>query len=106
MNLELQSILDRLPSREDVIRGLHISSLQGRHRDSLTIELMSVFGAGLMVGAAVALMLAPRTGRELRSDIRDRATQLGHDAGEALGSARDAASSVMADSTAAAQKRF
>jgi gas vesicle protein len=40
---------------------------------SLTSELLGTlgtFGIGLLVGAGVALMLAPKPGRELRQDIR------------------------------------
>lgn len=33
---------------------------------------LGVFGVGLLVGAGVALMLAPKSGRELRGDIRGR----------------------------------
>jgi hypothetical protein len=40
---------------------------------SFTSELlgtMGTFGIGLLVGAGIALMLAPKPGRELRQDIR------------------------------------
>lgn len=40
---------------------------------SLTSELLGTlgtFGIGLLVGAGVALLLAPKPGRELRHDIR------------------------------------
>lgn len=33
---------------------------------------LGTFGVGLLVGAGIALMLTPKTGRELREDIRDR----------------------------------
>jgi gas vesicle protein len=33
---------------------------------------LTTFGVGLLVGAGIALMLAPKPGRELREDIRDR----------------------------------
>jgi len=33
---------------------------------------LGTFGVGLLVGAGIALMLAPRPGRELRDDIRER----------------------------------
>jgi gas vesicle protein len=33
---------------------------------------LGTFGVGLLVGAGIGLMLAPKPGRELREDIRDR----------------------------------
>ncbi len=33
---------------------------------------LGTFGVGLLVGAGIALMLAPKPGRELREDLRDR----------------------------------
>lgn len=33
---------------------------------------LGTFGVGLLVGAGIALILAPKPGRELREDIRDR----------------------------------
>lgn len=33
---------------------------------------LGTFGVGLLVGAGIGLMLAPKPGRELREDLRDR----------------------------------
>jgi hypothetical protein len=33
---------------------------------------LGTFGVGLLVGAGIALILAPKPGRELREDLRDR----------------------------------
>ena len=33
---------------------------------------LGTFGIGMLVGAGVALMLTPKTGRELREDLRER----------------------------------
>jgi len=33
---------------------------------------LGTFGVGLLVGAGIGLMLAPKPGRELREDIRER----------------------------------
>jgi gas vesicle protein len=37
---------------------------------------LSVFGFGLIVGAGAALLLTPRTGRELREDLADKVKTL------------------------------
>jgi hypothetical protein len=50
---------------------LGMIGLQTKH--SFTTELLGTlgtFGIGLLVGAGVALLLAPKPGRELRGDIR------------------------------------
>ena len=41
---------------------------------------MGLFAAGALVGAGIALMLAPRSGRELREALRDRLERGGEDA--------------------------
>ncbi len=35
-------------------------------------EALGTFGLGLLVGAGIALILAPKPGRELRDEIRER----------------------------------
>jgi YtxH-like protein len=41
---------------------------------SQLVESLATFGVGLLVGAGVALLLAPKPGRELRQEIRTRIT--------------------------------
>ncbi len=48
---------------------------------------LGTFGIGLLVGAGIALILAPKPGRELREDIRDRLRRAPNDASEAISSA-------------------
>lgn len=45
---------------------------------------LGTFGVGLLVGAGIALMLAPKPGRELREDIRDRLRRAPEDLDEAV----------------------
>jgi hypothetical protein len=40
---------------------------------------LGTFGVGLLVGAGIALLLAPKPGRELREDIRGRFRRNGED---------------------------
>jgi hypothetical protein len=35
-------------------------------------EVLGIFGVGLLVGAGVALLLAPKPGQELRDELRAR----------------------------------
>lgn len=52
---------------------LHMLGMEAR-RDTGTVvaSALAVFGLGVVVGAGVGLLLAPRTGRELRKDIGQR----------------------------------
>jgi|1185.fasta_scaffold2050635_1 gas vesicle protein len=47
---------------------------------------LGTFGVGLLVGAGIALMLAPKPGRELRQDLRERLRRAPDDLDEAVGS--------------------
>lgn len=45
--------------------------LESKHSlSSRLLATMGIFGIGLLVGAGVALLLAPKAGRELRQDLR------------------------------------
>jgi hypothetical protein len=49
---------------------------------------LGTFGVGMLVGAGIALMLAPKAGSELRQDIRDKLRRTAEDVDidETLGS--------------------
>ena len=53
--------------------GLETKSSASRRAVTYT----SLVVGGAVVGAGVALMLAPKSGRELRGDVRERAHELG-----------------------------
>lgn len=86
--MEIGKIAGSMPAAEDIIRAL---GLHGARRSSGNdvIPSVALFGAGLLVGAGLALLLAPTSGRELREEIVDRAGELrdrvAGAAGEALG---------------------
>src|SRR5580765_1365360 len=46
--------------------------------------VLGTFGIGMLVGAGVALMLAPKSGRELREDLRDRLRKSPEDMADAV----------------------
>jgi len=45
---------------------------------------LGTFGVGLLVGAGIGLMLAPKAGAELREDLRDRLRRIPADANDAV----------------------
>jgi len=54
-----------------------------RSHGSRMLTMLGTFGIGLLVGAGVALLLAPKTGRALRQDLRAKLRR--DDKGEAVG---------------------
>jgi hypothetical protein len=63
-----------LPSTEEIIRALGLHSRRGN--GSELVPGVALFGAGLLVGAGLALLFAPSSGRELREEIGERASEL------------------------------
>jgi hypothetical protein len=61
-------------SREEMIHQLGLD----RQYNGLDLLLpaLGIFGAGVLVGAGLGLLLAPKSGEELRGDIRRGANQL------------------------------
>jgi len=80
-----------------------ILSMMGLETKSSTASWLAgtigVFGLGILVGAGVALMIAPKPGRELRGAIRSRLRRAPDDLGEAIGVGRDALSGESANKT-------
>src|SRR5688572_14060958 len=62
---------------------------------------MMGFIAGAVVGASIALLLAPANGAETRTRIGDAAKKLGRDAQHGLGKAGDIAKSLKDDAKSA-----
>jgi hypothetical protein len=57
-------------SKDDVLGVLGLETKPST--TSHVAALLGIFGAGLLVGAGIALLVAPKPGRELREDIRAR----------------------------------
>jgi hypothetical protein len=77
MDLE-QLLRNAAASRDQLLRHLDRSDLarqlglaRGRRWDD-ALDAIGLFGAGVIVGAGLALLLAPRSGRELRERIGTR----------------------------------
>jgi hypothetical protein len=52
---------------------LELVGLQTRREPTdWLLPALGIFGAGLVVGAGLGLLLAPKAGRELREDLRHR----------------------------------
>ncbi len=55
------------------------------------------FLTGAAVGSIIALLFAPKTGKELRSDIKNRSQEFMEDAEEFLETAKDKATTIIND---------
>jgi hypothetical protein len=61
----------------DTDRLLEVMGLETkRSTGGWLLGTLTAFGVGLLVGAGVGLMLAPKAGRGLREDLRDRLRQV------------------------------
>ena len=80
----IKDISSSLPSAEEFIRALGLQSRQ-THND--VMPSVALFGAGILVGAGLALLFAPTTGRELRDEISSKASDL---AGRVSGATEEA----------------
>ncbi len=78
-------------STDDLIR---YAGLQRQSRGGDVLPGVALFGAGLLVGAGLALLLAPTSGRELREEIGERAADLKERVGAAAETATDAVEST------------
>jgi gas vesicle protein len=68
MNMKLHDLKDM--DKDDFLGMIGLQT-----KRSFTGELLGglgTFGIGLLVGAGVALLLAPKPGRELRQDLRSK----------------------------------
>jgi len=77
----LRGALGRLPSGDDLLEAIGL-----QYRRSSTEALIATLGAftlGCAVGAAVALLMAPRSGAETRREIGRQARDLGQQASDA-----------------------
>ena len=73
--MKIEDILQALPSKEDIARAFGVEARASTNGDMLTA--LGVFGAGIMLGAGLALLLAPKAGREIRHDIVEKVGELG-----------------------------
>lgn len=72
--MEMSKLAGSLPAAEDIIRALGLPPRRGAGAEMA--PSLALFGAGLLVGAGLALLLAPTSGRELREEISERANEL------------------------------
>ncbi len=65
--------------RDDLLDAIGLETK--RHATDYIVPALAVFGLGVLVGAGVGLLLAPKPGAELRGDLRARLGRNGQAAG-------------------------
>jgi hypothetical protein len=90
-------IQDTVKEKFDSVRGIGTEDIlaalgleRRRSGTDVLVPTIAIFAAGALVGAGAALLMAPRSGREMRRQLRGKATELGTSAGHMLTEARDA----------------
>jgi len=62
-------------SKEDVLNAMGLASR--KHAGDYVLPALGIFGAGMLVGAGLGLLFAPKPGREIRHDIGEKVNGLG-----------------------------
>ena len=69
----MKDVASALPSAEEILRAL---GLQSQPTNNGVVPSLVLFGAGLLVGAGLAVLFAPTSGRELREELSQRLDEL------------------------------
>ena len=72
----------RKMDRDDILEmiGLQRKTSTG----SYLASALTTFGVGILVGAGIGLLLAPKSGRELRENLRDRLRRVPEDINDTM----------------------
>jgi hypothetical protein len=70
-----RQLVNHVPTNTDDLIRLIGLQRQRTASDAL-LPSMALFGAGLLVGAGLALLLAPTTGKQLRDELGERAADI------------------------------
>jgi hypothetical protein len=73
--MKIEDILQALPSKEDIASAIGLEARTSPTRDMLTA--FGFFGAGIILGAGLALLFAPEAGHEIRHDIAEKVGEMG-----------------------------
>lgn len=69
--MSMEEMRSKLPSREELLERLPVRSARS-HRSEEILAAVGVFGAGIVVGAGLALLFAPKPGCALRREIGEK----------------------------------
>jgi hypothetical protein len=73
--MKIEDILAALPSKEDIASAVGLEARNSTTGDMLTA--FAIFGTGMILGAGLALLFAPKAGHEIRHDIAEKVGEIG-----------------------------
>ena len=73
--MKIEDILQALPSKEDIAGAVGLGARSSTTENMLTA--FAIFGAGMILGAGLALLFAPKAGHEIRHDIAEKVGEIG-----------------------------
>ena len=73
--MKIEDILTILPSKEDIASAMGVEKRASTTGDMLTA--IGIFGTGMILGAGLGLLLAPKAGNEIRHDIAEKVGEIG-----------------------------
>ncbi|HEY2774131.1 MAG TPA: YtxH domain-containing protein [Candidatus Binatia bacterium] len=100
--MTLDNILQSLPTREDIAKAV---GMETRNPTADVFSTLGIFGTGVLIGAALALLFAPKPGSEMRRDLSDGMQQFGRQARNAADSASESMGSESSRPSAESQSR-
>lgn len=68
--MDIQEMLSALPSREDVAKVIGLQTRDSNRGGML--PALAIFGAGVLLGAGLALLLAPESSRDVEGGNGER----------------------------------
>jgi hypothetical protein len=73
--MKIEDILAALPSKEDIASVIGVEPRASTTGDMLTA--FGIFGTGMILGAGLGLLFAPKAGSEIRHDIAEKVGEIG-----------------------------
>ncbi len=73
--MKIEDLLQVLPSKEGIASAVGLEARSSPSGDILTA--FAIFGTGVILGAGLALLFAPKTGHELRENIAEKVGEIG-----------------------------
>lgn len=71
--MTIEEILQALPSKQDLAASI---GLEARSSSADVFTILGAFGTGIILGAGVALLLAPKAGHEIRHDLAEKVAEM------------------------------
>jgi hypothetical protein len=73
--MKIEDILQAVPSKEDIASAVGLKAQSSVTGDMLAA--FGIFGTGMILGAGLALLFAPKAGHEIRHDIAGKVGKIG-----------------------------